>query len=161
MSISQPFEELQGWNSELKLITPISITGSNFGMMGVILEPWQPSWIFFKCPYLSYLKGVAIFLRVRLFRGDIIPPTKIPLCTDSEETSFRVGHRSEVPRVRGGKESRGAIVPRRHDRWKESEELKFRKMRRFLNLFKSTPDGRWTIESEKILTHLNIRYVLR
>ena len=25
MSISQPFEELQGWNSELKLITPISI----------------------------------------------------------------------------------------------------------------------------------------
>ena len=26
-SISQPFEELQGWNSEFKLITPKSITG--------------------------------------------------------------------------------------------------------------------------------------
>ena len=30
MSISQPFEELQGWNAELKLITPISISGSYF-----------------------------------------------------------------------------------------------------------------------------------
>ena len=28
--MSQPFEELQGWNSELKLITPISISGSHF-----------------------------------------------------------------------------------------------------------------------------------
>ena len=38
MSISQPFEELQGWNSELKLITPISITGSHFGTMAAILD---------------------------------------------------------------------------------------------------------------------------
>ena len=40
MSISQPFEELQGWNSELKLITPMSITGIHFGIMSAILEPW-------------------------------------------------------------------------------------------------------------------------
>ena len=38
MSISQPFEELQSWNSELKLITPISITGSHFGTMAAILD---------------------------------------------------------------------------------------------------------------------------
>ena len=38
MSISQAFEELQGWNSELKLITPISITGSHFGTMAAILD---------------------------------------------------------------------------------------------------------------------------
>ena len=38
MSISQPFEELQGGNSELKLITPISITGSHFGTMAAILD---------------------------------------------------------------------------------------------------------------------------
>ena len=30
MSISQLFEELRGFNSELKLITHISITGSHF-----------------------------------------------------------------------------------------------------------------------------------
>ena len=38
MSISQSFEELQGWNLELKLITPISITGSHFGAMAAILD---------------------------------------------------------------------------------------------------------------------------
>ena len=38
LSISQLFEELQGLNSELKLITPISITGSHFGNMVVILD---------------------------------------------------------------------------------------------------------------------------
>ena len=46
MSISQPFEELQGWNSEHKLITPISIAGNYFVVMAAILEPCQPSWIF-------------------------------------------------------------------------------------------------------------------
>ena len=38
LSISQSFEELQGWNWELKLITPISITGSHFGTMAAILD---------------------------------------------------------------------------------------------------------------------------
>ena len=38
LSISQPFEELQGWNLELKLITPISSTGSHFGTMAAILD---------------------------------------------------------------------------------------------------------------------------
>ena len=50
MSISQLFEELQVSNSELKVITPISITGSHFGTMTAILD-------FFKCPYLSCLKS--------------------------------------------------------------------------------------------------------
>ena len=43
MSISQLFEELQGWNSEFKLITPKSITGtyfdtklSTFGLTGLL-----------------------------------------------------------------------------------------------------------------------------
>ena len=47
LSISQPFEELQGLNLELKLITPISITvshfetkkyGSHLGTMAAILD---------------------------------------------------------------------------------------------------------------------------
>ena len=38
LSISQPFEELQGRNLELKLITPIYITGSHFGTMVAILD---------------------------------------------------------------------------------------------------------------------------
>ena len=39
--------------------------------------------------------GVTILFRVRLFRGDIIPTAKIPLCTESEETRFRVRLYSE------------------------------------------------------------------
>ena len=38
LSISQPFEELQGCNSELKIITPIPISGSHFGTMVAILD---------------------------------------------------------------------------------------------------------------------------
>ena len=38
MSIYQLFEELQGWNSKLNLITPIYITGSHFGIMAAILD---------------------------------------------------------------------------------------------------------------------------
>ena len=38
LSISQQFEELYGWNFELKLITPISITGSHFGTKAAILD---------------------------------------------------------------------------------------------------------------------------
>ena len=38
MSISQLFEELQGWKSEFKLITPVSITGCHFGTMVDILD---------------------------------------------------------------------------------------------------------------------------
>ena len=34
---SKPFEELQGGSSELKLITPTSITSSHFGTMAAIL----------------------------------------------------------------------------------------------------------------------------
>ena len=44
MSISRPFEELQGWNSEFKLITPKSITGtysdtkvSMFGLASLLM----------------------------------------------------------------------------------------------------------------------------
>ena len=36
--IAQPFEELQSWNLELKVITPTSITDSHFGTMAVMLE---------------------------------------------------------------------------------------------------------------------------
>ena len=39
MFISQSFEELQGWHLEFKLITPKSITGTNFWI-------WQPTWNF-------------------------------------------------------------------------------------------------------------------
>ena len=49
MSISEPFGELQGWNSEFKLITPKSITGTYFVAMAAILE--------LKKLYLSYLKS--------------------------------------------------------------------------------------------------------
>ena len=38
LSISQLFEELQGWNLELKLITPIYIIVSYFGIMAAILD---------------------------------------------------------------------------------------------------------------------------
>ena len=39
ISISQPFEELQGWHSEYKVFTPKSITGWNhFGTIGAILN---------------------------------------------------------------------------------------------------------------------------
>jgi len=50
MYIHKLFEELQGCNSELKLFAPISITGSHFGNIMVILD-------FFKCPFLSCLKS--------------------------------------------------------------------------------------------------------
>ena len=50
MSISQPFEELQGWNSEFKLITPKSITGTYFDTVAAILD-------FFKRLYISCLKS--------------------------------------------------------------------------------------------------------
>ena len=38
MSISQQSEELQGWNSELKLITPKSITETYFDTMVTIID---------------------------------------------------------------------------------------------------------------------------
>ena len=41
LSISQPFEELQGWHLELKLITPIYITGCHCGTMATI---WDFLW---------------------------------------------------------------------------------------------------------------------
>ena len=38
MFIYQPFEELQGWNLEFKLITPKSITGTYFDIVVAILN---------------------------------------------------------------------------------------------------------------------------
>ena len=38
LSIAQPFEELQGWNLGLKLITLVSITGSHFGTKAAIFD---------------------------------------------------------------------------------------------------------------------------
>ena len=57
-SISQPFEELQGWNLEFKLITPKYNTRTNFyttlsrfGLASLAMAA------IFKCPYLSHLKS--------------------------------------------------------------------------------------------------------
>ena len=50
MSISELFEELQGWNLEFKLIIPKSITGTYFDAMAAILD-------FVKRPYISCLKS--------------------------------------------------------------------------------------------------------
>ena len=50
MSISELFEELQGWNSEFKLIIPKSITATYFDAMAAILD-------FVKRPYISCLKS--------------------------------------------------------------------------------------------------------
>ena len=50
MSISPPFEELQGWNLEFKLITPKSIIGTYFYTMATILD-------FVKKPYILCFKS--------------------------------------------------------------------------------------------------------
>ena len=50
MSISEPFEELHGWNLEFMLIIPKSITGTYFDAMAAILD-------FVKRPYISCLKS--------------------------------------------------------------------------------------------------------
>ena len=60
ISISQPFEELQGWNLEFMLITPNLLLGTNLKPIWVglvwLVCLWWPSWIF-KCLYLSHLKS--------------------------------------------------------------------------------------------------------
>ena len=52
ISISQPYEELQDRNSELKLITSKAISSRHIGTRTAILELWMPSWIYL---YMSHL----------------------------------------------------------------------------------------------------------
>ena len=62
-ALSQLFKELQSWNSEFKLITPKSITGTYFLIMAAILD-------FFKKQYLSCLK----IYRVEIQNSSLLPP---------------------------------------------------------------------------------------
>ena len=53
MSISQLFEELQGWNLEFKLIIPKYITRT-------ILMPWRPSWILSKVHISAVWRAIGL-----------------------------------------------------------------------------------------------------
>ena len=59
--LSQPFEELQGSNSEFKLITPKPITGTyfdtNLSRFGLAGFPMAAILDFVKQTYLSHLKS--------------------------------------------------------------------------------------------------------
>ena len=109
-----------------------------------------------------WMMGVATLVRVTQFRGDISLTDKIPPCQESEETLVRGRHYSEVPLVRGdmcpeGTSFRGDIpfkkIPRSLNFIPAGylfelvvSHISTRNTRICLNLFMSTPDGRWTIQ---------------
>ena len=77
MSISQPFDELHGWNSEFKLTTPKSITGAYFDPVVAILD-------FVKRLYISCLKSYKAENRVKL----IIPKSITGTYFDTKLSRF-------------------------------------------------------------------------